>query len=87
MTLLELNENYYFHDSVLEKIEYINNDLKLYCRFCDFMQEKYDDKDDANSDIMVVFHSAVFEMDGDWKINEASFLNQRIQDDSIFFFM
>ncbi len=86
MTLLELNENYYFHDSVLEKIEFINNDLKLHCQFCNFMQENYNNEDDANSDIIVVFHNAVYAMDGDWE-NEASFLNQRIQDDSIVFFM
>lgn len=71
MTLLELNKSYYFHDSVLEKIEYINNDLKLYCQFCNFMQTNYDDNDDTNSDILVVFHNAVFETDGDWDINEA----------------
>ena len=65
MTFLELNEKYYFHDSVLEKIEYINNDLKLYCCFCDFMQKDYKNGSHTNSDIIVVFHNAVYEIDGD----------------------
>ena len=86
MTFLELNENYYFHDSVLEKIEYINNDLKLYCRFCNFMQKDYENGNNTNSDIIVVFHNAVYEIDGDLE-NDASFLSQKIQDDTIDFFM
>ena len=44
MTLSELDERYYFHDSTLEKLEYSDGELKLYVRFCDFMQENYDDR-------------------------------------------
>lgn len=87
MTLLELNNNYYFHDSVLEKIEYSNNELKLYCQFCDFMQENYNDKDDANSDIIVVFHNAAYKTRGNWQVCGSNFLGQRIENDSIIFFM
>lgn len=87
MTLLELHQNYYFHDSILNKLEYYDNELKLYCQFCDFMQDNYNDKDDANSDIIVVFHNAVYKSNGNWKIGEAGFVNQKIEDDSIIFFM
>lgn len=77
MTLLELYNNYYFHD----------NEVRLYCRFCDFMQSNYDDKDDSNSNIIVVFHNTVYKTNGNWEINEAGFINQRIEDNSIIFFM
>ncbi len=86
MTLLELNKNYYFHDSVLEKIEFVNNDLKLYCRFCNFIQNNYEKGNCTNSDIIVVFHNAVYEIDGDLE-PDAGFLSQKIQDGSIDFFM
>lgn len=87
MTLLELYNNYYFHDSVLDKLEYHNNEVKLYCQFCDFMQANYNDKNDSNSDIIAVFHNATYKINGNWEISDAGFLNQRIEDDSIIFFM
>ncbi len=86
MTLLEFDRNYYFHDSVLEKIEYMNNELKLYCGFCDFLQKNYEEGNDANSDIIVVFHDAAYEINGDLE-PDAGFLSQKIQDGSIEFFM
>lgn len=87
MTLLELHNNYYFHDSVLVKLEYYNNEVKLHCQFCDFMQADYDDKDDTNSDIIVVFHNAAYKINGNFEIVDAGFLNQRIENDTIIFFM
>lgn len=87
MTLSELYNNYYFHDSVLDKLEYHDNEVKLYCQFCDFMQEDYNDKDDPNSDIIAVFHNAAYKINGNWEISGAGFLNQRIEDNSIIFFM
>lgn len=87
MTLLELYNNYYFHDSVLEKLECHDNEIRLYCQFCDFMQANYNDIDDSNSDIIVVFHNAVYNTNGNWEISDAGFLNQRIEDNSIIFFM
>ena len=87
MTLSELNEKYYFHDSTLDKLEYSDGELKLYVRFCDFMQENYDDRDDSNSDIIVVFQNARYKTDGNWKICDSGFLHQKIENDSIVFFM
>ncbi len=87
MTLSEFDDNYYFHDSILDKLEYSDGELRLYCEFCDFMQDNYDDKDDANSDIIVVFHHAEYQISGNWQIYEASFLDQRVENNSIIFFM
>ena len=86
MTLLELNDNYYFHDSVLERIEYKNNDLKLHCGFCNFLQKNYEKGNNTNSDIIVVFHNASYEIEGDLEF-DAGFLSQKLQDGSIHFFL
>ena len=83
----EFNDNYCFHDSILDKLEYSDGELKLYCEFCDFMQDKYDSKDDTNSDIIVVFHNAEYQISGKWQICGAGFLDQRIENNSIIFFM
>lgn len=87
MTLLELYDNYCFHDSVLDKLEYHDNEVKLYCQFCDHMQANYNDKDDPNSDMIAVFHNATYKINGNWEISDAGFLDQRIENDSIIFFM
>jgi len=87
MTISEFNDNYCFHDSILDKLEYSDGELKLYCEFCDFMQDKYDSKDDTNSDIIVVFHNAEYQISGKWQICGAGFLDQRIENNSIIFFM
>ena len=87
MTLSELNDRYYFHDSILDKLEYSDGELKIYCEFYDFMQDNYDDRDNANSDIIVVFHNAEYKTNGKWQICNSEFLDQRIENDSIVFFM
>lgn len=87
MTLLELHHRYIFHDSVLNQLEYHDHELKLYCQFCEFMQAEYNEKDDANSDIIIVFHDAAYHTNGNWKIRDAVFLNQKIEDNAIVFFM
>ena len=87
MTLSELNNKYNFHDSILDKLEYSAGELKIYCEFCDFMQDYYDNKDDANSDIIVVFHNAEYKTNGKWQFCYAGFLDQKIENDSIVFFM
>lgn len=43
LTLNELNQGYYFHDSILNRIEYAHKELKMYCTFCEFLQEDYDE--------------------------------------------
>ena len=87
MTLSYFNNHYYFHDSILDKIEYSDGELKLYCEFCDFMQDDYDDKDDTNSDIIVIFHNAEYKTNGNWQICNSEFLDQTIRNDYIVFFM
>ena len=87
MTLSELNNDFYFHDSVLEKIEYKNRELKMHCQFCEFMQANYQDQDNTKSDIIVVFHNAVYETRGNWRINGAGFLNQVLQNGTFVFHM
>lgn len=87
MTLSEFNDDYYFHDSILNKLEYSNGELKLYCEFCNFMQENYDDKEHTNSDIIVIFHNSEYKISGKWQVCESCFLDQRLENDSIIFFM
>ncbi len=87
MTLEELNKEYWFHDSILEKIEHGDDQLILYCTFCEFMQSDYDDSHFANSDIIVTFHKASYKLENDFCAEGASFLNQKLTDDSIVFFV
>ena len=85
MTLNELNKKYYFHDSVLNRIEYNSKELKLYCEFCEFLQKDYDENNYTNSDIIVVFHNASYSIADGFPIEDSSFLNQKLLDNSIIF--
>lgn len=87
MTIKKLNQEYYFHDSILERIEYQHKELKMYCTFCDFMQSGYDKSEYANSDIVVVFYHASYEITDGFRIESSSFLNQELHDSKIVFFM
>lgn len=87
MTLNELNQGYYFHDSILNRIEYAHKELKMYCTFCEFLQEDYDESEYANSDIIVVFHNASYTITDCSLIENSSFLTQELQDKTISFFL
>ena len=62
MTVPELFENYYFHDSSFLNMEYCPESkmVKLYCQFCEFMQKDYRDCEPTNSDILILFRNASF---------------------------
>lgn len=87
MTLEELDKNYWFHDSILEKIEHKGHEVILYCTFCEFMQSDYEDSQFANSDMTVTFHGASYEAKNGSCIEGACFLNQKSYEGSIVFYM
>ena len=66
MTLTELREKYYFHDSSLEKIEYdaAGKTLALTIEFCFWMQNWYDKTTPTNGVIRLTFEGvSLFEYD------------------------
>ncbi len=76
MTLTEFNDKYYFHDSVIDKLEYQSGTLTIYCQFCDFMQADYKDTDYSNSDIIITFHNAKYTLTSYFQIVDAEIINQ-----------
>lgn len=87
LTLSELERRYYFHDSILNRIEYTHKELKMYCTFCEFMQEAYDESEYANSDVIVVFHNASYTITDCLLIEDSRFCTQKLQDGAISFFI
>ena len=68
MTLHELMEKYYFHDSSIEKIDFDADKkvLKLEISFCFWMQKWYDKNEPSNGLIRLTFEDvSLFEYDDD----------------------
>ena len=68
MTLYELREKYYFHDSSIVKVDFDaeNKVLKLEIAFCFWMQEWYDKSEPSNGLIRLTFEDVLlFEYDDD----------------------
>ena len=87
MSISELFENYYFHDSSFLNMEYSPESklLKLYCQFCDFMQKDYRDCEPTNSEILILFRNASFS--GEF-FQESEILTQKLTDNhTICFFL
>lgn len=76
MTLTEFNNKYYFHDSVIYKLEYQSSTLTIYCQFCNFMQADYKDSDYANSDIIITFRNATYTLTANFQIVDAGIIDQ-----------
>ena len=87
MTINEFNKKYYFHDSILDKIEYEHKKLKMYCTFCDFMQKAHNENDYTNSDIIVVFNNASYEITDNFHVEASEFIEQELRNNTISFFM
>lgn len=87
MTLNELYQGYYFHDSILDRIEYNSKELRMYCTFCEFLQKNDQKGEYTNSDMIVVFHNASYTITDGLPIEDSSFLTQELQDRTILFFM
>lgn len=87
MTLNEFYQGYYFHDSTLNRIEYSNRELKMYCTFCEFLQKDYNKSDYTNSDIIVVFHNASYKIPDGLLIEGSGFITQKLQDKTTLFYM
>lgn len=87
MTLAELNQKYNFHDSILERMTYHENELKLYCQFCNFMQRNFDIHAYTNSDMLFIFHQAFYEISDHFCIKESGFLHQKLQGNTLSFFL
>lgn len=68
MTLYELREKYYFHDSSIVKVDFDaeNKVLKLEIAFCFWMQPWYDKSEPSNGLIRLTFEDvSLFEYDDD----------------------
>ena len=68
MTLYELREKYYFHDSSIEKVVFDADKkiLTLEIEFCFWMQEWYDKSEPSNGLIRLTFEDVLlFEYDDD----------------------
>ncbi|MBR1527906.1 MAG: hypothetical protein IJ642_01240 [Oscillospiraceae bacterium] len=86
MTIPELFQNYYFHDSIFIKSGIYKKDgnFAVWCQFCDFLQKNYQSSQPANSDILILFHHAQFS----GHVADCSVLEQKLIDDrTICFFL
>lgn len=80
MKIEELNEKYYFHDSIVEKILYDEKQqvLEMYLDFCFWAQDEYKESDPETGKVLVRF-SGVEEYKGItgesdwWGITDAVF--------------
>ena len=65
MTLHEMNERCYLHDSCIDKIEYDKSSKVLLVQmdFCYWAQAEYNDDEPENGDVKIIFHG-VNEYDG-----------------------
>lgn len=83
MTLKELNSNYYFHDSLLDKIEVdrVQATVVLTIDFCFWAQEDYKETDPETGIIKLSFSEVeIFpELEGD--LDSYSILNTSYTDD------
>ena len=87
MTISEFSAQYYFHDSVLENLNFYDDKLKMRCTFCNFMQKNYQNNQFSNSEILVIFYHASYKITGEIAVNNAVFLNQKTRENKIDFFL
>ncbi|MBR1554291.1 MAG: hypothetical protein IJ644_02730 [Oscillospiraceae bacterium] len=86
MTIPELYQNYYFHDSIFKKIclDKETGQRIVWCQFCNFLQENYENSQPTNSDIFIIFQNAQFSR----YITECEVLTQELIDNrTIRFFL
>ena len=82
MTIQELREKYYFHDSCITRIEYDKElkQLEITMDFCQWAQEKYVENEPENVWLKLTFHG-IDEYDGlIGEIDYFSILNAEIKD-------
>lgn len=85
MKIKELLDNYYFHDSLVEKIVFENHAVDMTIDFCFWMQEGYDEKDPETGIINLHFPS-VADMTGlTGEIDDYSILESWYDDGCITF--
>ena len=72
MTLQEFEEMFYLHDSSLIKLDYDRKYkiLKLYCILCNFMQKNYQEQEQENSNIIIIFYNAAYVLSSSEKITD-----------------
>ncbi len=87
MTLDELNNKYYFHDSIIRGLECQSENVILHCNFCDFMQKDYKESDFTNSDIVLTFHNATYKLSDIFPLSNAGILTQKISGNTLTFCM
>jgi hypothetical protein len=87
MTLQEMNERYYLHDSCIDKIEYDQSSKELLVQmdFCYWAQAEYNDAEPENGDVKIIFHDVnVYDgLVGD--IDHFSVLDAECNDDGFYF--
>lgn len=80
MTINELLKNYYFHDSLVEKVVFENHTVDMTIDFCYWMQEGYCEEDPETGIINLHFPS-VADMNGPTgKIDDYSILESYYND-------
>lgn len=87
MTLKEFEQTYELHDSVLENIEYINGELRIFCCLCDFMQENYTEGKPTNSDIVITFRNACHSVTEGFNVKDAGILKHELNGDTLVFIL
>lgn len=87
MTLEEFCRHYTLHDSVIGNLQYENGELRIYCEFCNFMQENYNENDPKNSDVVITFRNARYSVTDGFIVNEAGFLSQKLNGDTLVFIL
>lgn len=83
MTLYELREKYYFHDSSIVKVDFDADKkvLTLKISFCFWMQEWYDESEPTNGLIRLTFEDvSIFEYDEDITERIFSDIDSEIQE-------
>lgn len=84
MTAEELIHEYYFHDSVVTNMKYINNKLILIIELCMYMQNGYRDSDPETKTVTVEFIGVGnFEFDSDFKFEDAEILELSYENNTV----
>ena len=87
MTISDLFHHYYFHDSIFKKIflDTETGEKAIWCEFCDFLQENYQESEPTNSDILILFRKHKFS--GKFLKNSEVLEQKLIDDNTICFFL
>ena len=87
MTIKELRDRYYFHDSCITRIDYKDKKLEMILDFCQWAQEWYKKTDPENVWMRLIF-SGIEQYEGiTGEIDYFSVLDAEIKEDKLWIFM